>query len=256
MALTRLLMQVSYDGTDYHGFQKQPNLPSIQSVLEEALEAIHGHPVMVYGASRTDAGVHAYAQFIHFDTELVISLDAWVRAMNANLPLTIRVINARSVHSHFHARYNAHHKQYQYKCSIGAIDPLRIRYVYFIYPTTNIEAIRDAAQVFLGTHDFHNFTANHTPGKDYHRTITKLEVIQSNDDVVFIVEGHGFLHHMVRMIVGTLLEVGKGKITKQEIEDRLHSVLPDTTPWNAPAHGLYLMRTDYNDKETIIDDND
>lgn len=254
--MTRVFMQVSYDGTDYFGFQKQLTLPTIQATLEEALAAIHTHPVTVYGASRTDAGVHAYAQFIHFDTELTLPADAWTRALNANLPLTIRIVASRFVHAKFHARYNAHGKTYHYRCSKAPIDPLRIRYVLFTYPSIDITAMKAAANVFIGRHNFHNFTANHTPEKDYFRTVTKVDIIEEDEDFTFIVEGQGFLHHMVRMMVGTLLEVGKGKISRDDIQARLASPLPDTTPWNAPGHALYLMHAVYNDTEEFDNGDD
>lgn len=241
----RWLCQIAYDGSFYSGFQIQPTRPTIQGEIERALEAIHGTPVPLTGAGRTDAGVHAYAQYGHFDSNLVMTANAWVKALNANLPLTIRIVSVVEVHDKFHARYNAHHKQYQYKVSTAPIDPLRIRYVHYLHYMLNLEAMQHAALCFIGTHNFHNFTANHTPDMDYIRTITRCEVVQQDSEITFIVEGNGFLHHMVRMMVGTLLEIGKGRHLYDELKHRLTTSDNDTTPFNAPAMGLYLMRVDY-----------
>lgn len=243
----RWLCQVAYDGSDFSGFQIQPSKLTIQGALEEALEHIHHHPVRITGAGRTDAGVHAYAQYIHFDTLLDLTPEQWVKALNANLPLTIRIVQARRVHDKFHARFNAHHKRYEYYITSGRIDPLRIRYTYFTEYDLDITAMKEGARLFLGTHDFHNFTANHLPQTVYERTITSFEVIEQDADIIFAVEGNGFLHHMVRMMVGTLLELGKGKISQADIANRLSTVEKATTPYNAPASGLYLKRIDYTE---------
>jgi len=241
----RWLCQIAYDGSFYSGFQIQPQRVTIQGELEQALATIHGIPVAVVGAGRTDAGVHAYAQYIHFDSDLGLDASSWLRALNANLPLTIRIVNVHHVHDKFHARYNAHHKQYQYKVSTGAVDPLRIRYVHYLPYHLDVAAIQEATSCFVGTHNFHNFTANHTPSMDYVRTVTRCECYVEGSEWTFIVEGNGFLHHMVRMMVGTLLEIGKGRHTKEDLLRRLSSPENDTTPFNAPAMGLYLTRVDY-----------
>lgn len=250
----RWLCQVAYDGSFYSGFQIQPTKVTIQGVIEEALEHIHHRLIRITGAGRTDAGVHAYAQYFHFDSELSLTSDQWVKAFNANLPLTIRVIQAQVVHDKFHARFNAHHKRYDYHVTLGDVDPLRIRYTHFVGYTLDVQAMQIAAQEFVGTHDFHNFTANHLPQTVYERTITRFEVSITGDEILFTIEGNGFLHHMVRMIVGTLIEYGKGKITRDDIHYRLSTPEKATTPFNAPACGLYLMRIDY--QEEITHDND
>ncbi len=250
----RWLCQVAYDGSFYSGFQIQPTKQTIQGVIEDALEHIHHHTVRITGAGRTDAGVHAYAQYFHFDSNLNLDVDQWVKALNANLPMTIRIVFAQSVHDKFHARYNAHHKRYDYHVTLGDIDPLRIRYTHYVGYSLDVPAMQQAAQCFVGTHDFHNFTANHLPQTVYVRTITRFDVSVNDQEMLFSIEGNGFLHHMVRMMVGTLIEYGKGKITLEDICTRLSSPDKATTPFNAPACGLYLMRIDY--QEEIAHDHD
>ncbi len=247
--MRRIKIQLSYDGTDYHGWQVQPGLATIQGTLEQAISGIEGQPVQVAGSGRTDAGVHALAQVAAFSIENPIPADNLVRALNRLLPRDVRVARAEEMHLDFHPRYEAKAKTYEYRIFRGEIcPPFERRYVYHHPYPLRIEEMTAAAPLLEGERDFTAFAA--TDDRDQLRvskvrTIFCSRLAQENDRLIYRVTGSGFLKHMVRNIVGVLLEVGKGNVDRDGVLARLDpgcTIPPGPT---APARGLFLISVDY-----------
>ena len=222
--MRRIRMTVSYDGTEYHGWQVQPGLPTIQSVLEGVLAEIEGAPVKVAGSGRTDAGVHARAQVAAFTMVNPIPVDNLRKAINRLLPLDIRVIEVAEAAADFHPRYQARAKTYEYRLHRGeTCSPFDHRYVYH-YPYPFDEArIFELVPMIEGEHDFSAFAASDDKddlGRSKVRRVFHSRASRSGDLLIYSVRGSGFLKHMVRNIVGVLLEVGKGNLTRADIEKR------------------------------------
>jgi len=245
----RIRITVAYDGTDFHGWQLQPGLPTIQGVLEEIVAGIEGSAVRVEGSGRTDAGVHALAQVAAFTIENPIPLDNLRRAMNRLLPASVRVLRVEEAPDAFHPRFDAVAKTYRYTIFREEIcPPLEWRYVYHHpYPLDESSMIA-AARLYEGEHDFAGFAAaDHTDRKASEKTgdepASKVRTIFSSvlertgDKLIYTVRGNGFLKHMVRNIVGTLLETGRGNIDARR--------LPEKCGRTAPAKGLTMVSVEY-----------
>jgi len=247
--MRRIKIQVSYDGTEYHGWQVQPGLPTIQGVLEAVAGEIEGRAVEVAASGRTDAGVHALAQVAAFTIENPIPLENLRRAMNRLLPYDIRVVSAEEVPLNFHPRYAARAKTYEYRIFRGEIcSPFERRYVnHHPYPLAVDEMIRLAA-LLEGEHDFSAFAASDerdADGASKVRTIFCSRLAAEGERLIYRVTGSGFLKHMVRNVVGVLLEVGKGNIDEASLRARLEpgcAIPPGPT---APARGLFLVSVEY-----------
>jgi tRNA pseudouridine38-40 synthase len=236
-----------YDGTNYNGYQKQPDANTIQSEVERVLTVMHkGVSISITSSGRTDAGVHAINQVFHFDSDLKISSEAWVRALNAQLPKDIRVTSCVEVESSFHARYDVKEKTYQYKIYNSKHEDVFLRNysVYFPYEL-DIGKMQSAANVLKGTHDFTAFCSARSEVEDKVRTISGISIIKTCDEIQFNFIGNGFLYNMVRILVGTLLEVGQGKLSTTDVENILKSRDRRNAPKTAPAHGLYLYDVKY-----------
>ncbi|HUA21511.1 MAG TPA: tRNA pseudouridine(38-40) synthase TruA [Bryobacteraceae bacterium] len=247
--MRRIKIVVSYDGTDYHGWQVQPGLPTIQGTLENVIGEIEGRPVQVAGSGRTDAGVHAVAQVAAMSIENPIPLDNLRRAMNRLLPFDIRVASVEEAAPDFHPRFQAKAKTYEYRIFRGEVcSPFERRYVYHHPYPLNVEALTDAAGLLDGEHDFTAFAAadeRDVLGASHVRTIFCSRLTVEGERMVYRVSGSGFLKHMVRNIVGVLLEVGKGNINRAGLLARLQpgcAIPPGPT---APARGLFLISVDY-----------
>lgn len=246
----RLKATVSYDGSGYAGWQRQDNALGIESVIMQVLERIHHHPVEITASGRTDAGVHAIAQVFHFDSELGMSREQWLRAMNALLPPDIRMQDIVSVHDGFHARFDAVSKRYDYYLSYDVDNPFLRRYRAFYRGKLDAERMRACAQVFIGTHDFTSFTSSRIdPRKSRVRTVTMCAVEETADGLHFRLEGNSFLRYMVRMIVGTLIEAGRGRLSAREVEHMLAAQDKEACRYKAPGCGLYLVEVRYPDEE-------
>lgn len=242
-------MVISYDGSDYHGWQVQPSLPTIQGVLEQVVSQIEGRPVQVAGSGRTDAGVHALAQVAAFSMENPIPIGNLRRAMNRLLPRDIRVLSVEEAAADFHPRFQARRKTYEYRIFRGEIcSPFDRRYVYHHpYPLLT-EAMIAAAPLLEGEHDFTAFAASDDrdetePSKV--RTIFCSRLTTDSDRLVYRVTGSGFLKHMVRNIVGVLLEVGKGNVDSAGVLARLERGREIPAGPTAPARGLFLISVEY-----------
>lgn len=242
----RYKVTVAYDGSNYFGWQSQVDVVNIQDVIEEALRIIHKKEVRITGSGRTDRGVHARGQVFHFDTELNISEENWVKAFNANLPHDIRVLKVEAVSERFHARYDVVSKQYDYYLNMGEYDLFQRDYVTQVCEKLDVEKMRDAREVFLGTHDFSSFSANsfeETP--DQVRTVHSIDITQQGDILRFSFLGNGFMRYMVRMMMGVLIEVGKGKLTKEDVQKILDAHSKTAHRYKAESVGLYLTKVNY-----------
>lgn len=245
MERRNLKLSLQYDGTDYSGWQVQPNGPTIQGLLTEVLTRIEGMPVTVYGAGRTDAGVHANQQVANYFTARTMTCEKFRRAINGNLPRDIRVTNVEQVSADFHARFSAQGKHYRYQVARSEfVSPFDYRYFYHYPYLLDIASMRLAAQFLEGEHDFAAF-ATACEQETTTRTITGLEIIETGDKLIFEVSGNGFLRHMVRTLVGTLIEVGRGKIAVADMETILQHRDRSKAGPTAPACGLILYRVKY-----------
>lgn len=248
--MRRIHLIVEYDGTNYAGWQRQSNAMTVQEKLERAVKKLTGETVCVSGASRTDAGVHALGQSAHFDTESRIPADKFSFALNTLLPPDVRVVSSEELAPDFHSRFSGRGKRYRYLIHAaphaGALN--RLTHAHVIYPL-DVERMRAEARDLLGTHDFAAFAASGSVVKDTVRTIWRADVMENGSEIALIVEGNGFLYNMVRIIAGTLIGVGSGKLPSGAFRRAIESGNRLDLGVTAPAHGLTLMEVFYEDRE-------
>lgn len=244
----RIKCTLSYDGTHFFGYQIQPGKRTVQGELERALQQIHkGEAIRVTASGRTDAGVHAYGQVIHFDTPLSLSPDQWKKALNALLPDDIVIKDAQEAAPSFHARFSAKAKEYRYKVRIAQERDVFLRnYCYYFPHPLDMEAMRRALRLIEGTHDFTSFCSAKTNVDDRVRTIYTADMAVRDDLLEFRFIGNGFLYNMVRIIVGTILEVGQGKRSVDSISSALAAKDRRLAGKTAPPQGLYLWKVYYD----------
>ena len=242
---------LSYDGADFSGWQVQPHAATIQGTLATAIGRLTGENVLPQGSGRTDAGVHALAQVATFASESPIPADNLVKALNDLLPSSIRVLNASEVAAEFHARKSARGKTYRYRMYRGAIcPPFLARYVWHYPFPLNEEAISEAGPLVCGEHDFTSFAAV-DPERDREEESSNIRTVFSSgweragDEFIYTVRGSGFLHHMVRNLIGTFLLVGKGTLQASDIDRILQARDRSVAGATAPASGLYLVSVEY-----------
>ena len=249
--MRRIRTIISYDGTDYVGWQVQPNGVSVQELLEKALFELTGEQIRIEGSGRTDSGVHARAQVAHFDTNARMSADKFAIAMNTHLPADIRVLYSEECDPTFHARFSAKRKQYAYTVQLGTHADVFTRTTSLhLHYMPDIAAMQIAAEAVLGTHDFHAFMCSGRQMENTVRTITRSEWIQNGKYLTYYVEGNGFLYNMVRILVGTMLEIGSGKRPAIDMQHAIESGRRSSAGATAPAHVLCLMRVTYPDFDT------
>ncbi len=246
--MSRIKVTLKYDGTNFNGFQIQndPKLRTIQGELTKALSIINKKDIQVHGSGRTDGKVHANSQVIHFDTDLKLSSTEWLNAINANLPKDIFAYQAEVVADNFHARLSAVGKEYIYLLNMYDYEPKDANYIYQYNHFLNIDKMIRAAKLFIGEHDFRNFSANDE--EEVHTYVRKIEVasIDIKDRILrFRFKGNGFLRYMVRGMVGVLIEIGRGRVDESEITKRLDTVDRDPLPYRAEPQGLYLEEVFY-----------
>ena len=257
--MRRVRIALGYDGTDFHGWQVQPGLPTIQGALELAISAIEGGAVQVAGSGRTDAGVHALAQVASFRLAAPVPAENMQRALNRRLPESIRVLSAQVVAPDFHARHSATSKTYEYRvCRAEICAPWVARYALALPGPLDVDAMQHAAALVIGEHDFTSFAATDPDRleRDFNSTgevsnVRRLHTSQwaqdaENDLLIYRVRGNGFLHHMVRNLVGTFLEVGRGNLSETEIPAILEFRARERAGPTAPARGLYLVNVEYS----------
>ncbi|MES1254523.1 MAG: tRNA pseudouridine(38-40) synthase TruA [Acidobacteriota bacterium] len=240
---------LAYDGTGFLGWQRQAAGPSVQGLLEDALRALEGAEVAVAGAGRTDAGVHALGQVASFSLSRPIEPDALVRALNAALPRAVRVVEAQAKPPAFHARFDATAKTYRYRiCNTRVMSPFERQYAWHVFGPLDVEAMASAARVLEGHHDFAAFRATGGTVRTTERTIRSSIVRrEASSIVVYEVTGDGFLRHMVRAVVGTLVEVGRGRRAASDMAPTLASRDRARAGATAPAEGLFLVSVEYRD---------
>jgi len=242
---------LEYDGTNYFGWQSQSGSgrATIQETLEQALKELTGEDVKTYSSGRTDAGVHALGHVAHFRTESRIPSEAWAPALNHLLPDDIRVLSSEDVPDDFHARYSATGKIYRYVIlNRRAPSALYRSRVWLIDRKLNLNAMRRAAGVLIGTHNFSAFRSSACSAKTPVRKLSELTVIKRGDFVEILLEADAFLMHMARNIVGTLVDVGLGRYTEEEVKQMILSRDRSKAGRTAPACGLYLVKVLYREK--------
>jgi tRNA pseudouridine38-40 synthase len=238
---------ISYDGSGFSGYQVQPKKRTVQSVIETVLTKMHkGRPVKISASGRTDAGVHAKGQVIHFDSPLSLPVEKWELALNSMLPEDISVLSVEESDSAFHARFDANGKEYRYYLSQSPKrDPFQRNFAFHYPYPLNLEAMREASAYLLGTHDFSSFCSARTEVEDKVRTIETIEILQDEERISFRFIGNGFLYNMVRILVGTLIEVGSGKRQPEELVEILEKRDRRYAGKTAPGQGLYLWQVFY-----------
>lgn len=244
--LRNIKLILSYDGGRYHGFQRQNNAIAVQNVLEKKLAVVFGHAIEMAASGRTDTGVHAYGQVVTFLTKGTIPIDCVVRAANSYLPPDIVVKMAEEVPLDFSARFSAKSKIYLYQIQQGAIlDPFLRNYAWYIRKPLDIDAMNQALGDIVGTHDFSAFRAAGSAPTDPVRTIYEAVCVKNGDHLIFSFWGNGFLYHMVRNIMGTVVNVGKGKISPALFAEIMAGKDRRKAGATAPAQGLYLKEVYY-----------
>ncbi len=244
----RLKLIVAYDGTPFGGWQSQKHHNTIQDAIERAFREIGGKHVRVHGSGRTDAGVHGLGQCAHVDVpNRRLTAERWINALNAVLPLEIRILRCRYVSSDFHARFSAKRKTYRYRIWAGPVlPPLELNRAWHIRTPLDVDLLKAAGRKFVGQHDFAAFAANRDKKeKNAVRMISSLEVRQRGPILAIEVTGDGFLYKMVRLMVGAMAQVALGRIKLEEIASRLQSGELTTARHLAPAQGLYLVKVWY-----------
>lgn len=244
--MRNIKLTIEYDGKDFNGWQKQPTKLNIQGEIERAIELVTGEKVELIGSGRTDAGVHAWGQVANFKTESAIPIEKFPIALNTNLKRSIRILDAQEVEDRFHARYNCKQKTYRYViCNSENGTAIYRNLEYHISQKLNTDAMNKAAQYFVGEHDFKGFKASGTSSKSSVRTIYQASVLREGEKINIELTGNGFLYNMVRIIAGTLVEVGLGKIKPEEIRDIIASGDRQRAGRTLPPQGLYLVNVEY-----------
>jgi tRNA pseudouridine38-40 synthase len=256
MPVRNIKLTLSYDGTDFHGWQVQPEKPTIQGTLADAIERITGEWIAPQGSGRTDAGVHAYAQVASFTTSSSIPSDNLRKALNSLLPPTVRVITTEDADLAFHPRFHAKAKTYEYRIYLPEVcSPFHVKHVYHYPYPLQTEAMEKAAELVIGDHDFTSFAAvdpekragneNAANSSNVRTLFESSWKIWGKEYAIYTVRGSGFLHHMVRNLVGTFLLVGKGTLQPADITRILDAKDRSAAGPTAPPQGLFLVSVEY-----------
>ncbi|MBN2057558.1 MAG: tRNA pseudouridine(38-40) synthase TruA [Candidatus Saganbacteria bacterium] len=250
-----LKLKLAYDGSAFSGLELQPGCSTVRGELEKALQQLFRKEIKIITASRTDAGVHARAQAVNFYLDNKIAPEKLMAALNTKLPPALRVLSARQVSGHFHSRYNAKYKEYEYLIFNGKVLPPAYRdFVWHIRQPIDIKAMQRAAAAFSGSHDFSSFCAAHSDDRDFVRVMHKIVLGRRQLQlwqgpklkvISFYVRGNGFLYKMVRNMVGTLVEVGEGRLRAEDIPGIIKARDRKAAGRTAPAHGLCLLKVGY-----------
>ena len=244
--MKNIKLTIEYDGKDFNGWQKQPNKLNIQGEIERAIEAITGEKVELNASGRTDAGVHALGQVANFKVESKIPIEKMAIAINSQVKNSIRVINAEEVDENFHSRYNCKQKTYRYIINNSPYGSSIYRGLEYHMPIKlDFEKMEKAIKYFEGEHDFKAFKSSGTSSKSSVRTIYKTELKKEEDRIIIEITGNGFLYNMVRIISGTLVDVGLGKIKPDAIPQIIESKDRTKAGKTLPPQGLYLINVEY-----------
>lgn len=244
--MRRILLRVAYDGTNFHGWQLQQNMRTVESELNKALSTLLGVDIQVIGASRTDAGVHALGNVAVFDCDSQIPSEKFAYALNTMLPEDVKVQESIEVEADFHPRHCNCVKTYEYRIYSAAHPiPTKNRYALYTYSKLDLDKMQEAGKYLIGEHDFKSFASVHTQATTTVRNIYDLQVLTELDNTVIRVKGNGFLYNMVRIIAGTLLEIGSGKYEPSYIKTMLEETNRCVAGPTAPPQGLTLVKIDY-----------
>ncbi len=244
--MRNIKLTIEYDGKDFNGWQKQPNKLNIQGEIERAIEEITGEKVDLIASGRTDAGVHALAQMANFKTNSKLPVEKYPIALNTKLKKSIRIQKAEEVEENFHSRYHCKQKTYRYIINnSGQGSSIYRNLEYFIPNKLDVEKMQEAVKYFEGEHDFKAFKASGTSSKSSVRTIYKAKVEKQGERIIIELTGNGFLYNMVRIIAGTLVEVGLGKIKPEEISEIIEKKERANAGKTLPPQGLYLVKVEY-----------
>ena len=244
--MKRIMLTVSYNGTNYHGWQIQNNGITVQEALQTAISKVLGKDIAVHGCSRTDAGVHAKMFCCHLDCDDNIPFGAFLRGVNSLLPNDIAILNCESVESDFHARFNAKGKTYVYKIlNSNKKDPFIAPFVWQIERPLNIDKMNEFCKTLVGTHDFYGFSSSGRTVEDTVRTVTECVVTKEEDIVTLKISGDGFLYNMVRIIVGTAVDVSDGRLEPDCALSVFETKLRENAGVTAPPQGLFLEKVYY-----------
>ena len=237
---------IEYNGKNFNGWQKQPNKLNIQGELEKVIGEITGEEIDLIASGRTDAGVHSFGQTANFKTNSKLDIEKFPIAINSKIKKSIVVKSAEEVEERFHSRYSVKSKKYRYVINNSKYGTAIYRELEFMIPQKlNVEDMKKAAKYFEGEHDFKGFKASGTSSKSSVRTIFKAEIIQDGDRINIELTGNGFLYNMVRIIAGTLVDVGLGKINPNDIPEIIESKDRKRAGRTLPPHGLYLVEVNY-----------
>ena len=247
--MRRIMLTVSYDGTSYNGWALQSSTPNtVEGELNRAILSLTGEDVQVIGASRTDAGVHAYGNVAVFDTASTIPGDRFVFALNQKLPEDIRITESKEVSSEFHPRHCNTEKTYEYRiCNTQIPDPTRRLYTCHFGMPLDAEVMNEAVQYLVGEHDFTSFCNVESQALSHVRTIKDIHVTRTGDEIVISITGNGFLYNMVRIIAGTIMQIGRGKGKPSDIKEMLEKKDRGAAGPTAPPEGLFLMKYEFLD---------
>lgn len=249
--MKRIKLTIAYDGTNYCGWQVQPNGITIEEVINKTLRKLTGEEITVIGASRTDSGVHAMGNVAVFDTDTTIPADRIAVALNQRLPEDIVIVKSEEVAPDFHPRYCDCSKTYEYHIINTRIpNPTKRLTNYFVSYVLDVDNMRKAASYLLGEHDFVSFCNVRTDVENTVRCITELEILKCGDEITIRITGNGFLYNMVRIIVGTLIRVGRGFYEPEKVKEILDAKDRKAAGVTAPAHGLMLMEIEYKKTKT------
>ena len=241
----RYLAIVQYDGTNFLGWQIQSEGRTVQEEIEKAISRILNTPTKIYGSGRTDAGVHALGQTFHFDAREIDNLGKFKYSLNQVLPEDIHVLSVVDVEDDFNARISATSKTYLYVLNIGDYDVFNRDFACQYLRPLNVDAMIDAIEIFNGEHNFQNFTSKEEDEKGFVRTIFGSHIEVVNNQILFTFSGNGFMRYMIRMIVGSLIEVGLGKLSKDELLYYLNKKERNVVSYKAEAKGLFLVKVMY-----------
>lgn len=246
--MRRIMLTVAYDGTDFHGWQVQPGMRTVEGELNKALSEWLGNDISVIGASRTDTGVHALGNLAVFDMELSIPTEKIAYALNTKLPADVKVQKAEEVASDFHPRHCESRKTYEYRIYSAKYPmPLARRFSYYTYQTPDIERMRQGAAYLVGEHDFKSFCCVRTQAESTIRTVYNISIYKESNEIVIRIQGNGFLYNMVRIIAGTLLEVGTGRWEPEYVKEMLEAQSRTVAGPTAPPEGLCLCTIEIMD---------
>ena len=244
--MRNIKLTIEYDGRDFNGWQKQPDKLNIQGTIENAIKAITGEEVELNASGRTDAGVHAYAQVANFKTNSNLPTEKFPIAINSKLKKSIIIKKAEEVDERFHSRLTCKRKTYRYVINNSCTGTAIYRNLeYHIATKIDVEKMKEAAKYFEGEHDFKAFKASGTSSKSSVRTIYEAKVYKTDEKICIELTGNGFLYNMVRIIAGTLVEVGIGKILPEQISTIIKEGKRENAGKTLPAHGLYLLNVEY-----------